>query len=729
MASRSPLSASLAPAACRRNVRWPLAISCGLFVALAAQFMWVTPPLETPDAVAHYQYIHTLVQQHQFPTLPSTDPLYSAKQEAGQFPLYYLAGAALVAPIGDANLDDILVPDPHRLAETGAIRNYSFHKPPGGFPTGAELAIRLVELFSIACGAVTVACTVLLARMYRPEKPGLWLAAGTAAAVLPAFDSLSAGVTNDNLVIALSAVTLVLLAEWLQDGRARWACLAMLSLALAVLTKFNAAGLVAPFLLVCMYREKTWLSRLARLGQLAAVGLLVDGWWMVRNLRLYGDPTGMLAVNREMSGPGYAPFHVPAAQVLGHMAGQLPRIFREFFVTFDHFPSESPQALAWFVTIGGLGLIVGLCMSLRKRWWGQAQLMLLWIGIVALEAVAYVVLSDTYGRFLYLALPPIAVLAVDGWARILSGLRRPVLGYGLVAVSAAVTSACAWLVVGPAFAYPPALEALPASARPLHATFAGSVELLGAELTPDRTLTLYWRRTGPLSLPLSEFIHVDSSDPAYKPGFDYEGATGGNFPPNFWPAGAVIADKHPLTLAPDQRLDRRDAVLLTVRTGMYDLSGHAGASMQRVAADPPGAADTGVEVGQVKLPGQPPAAPAQSLAEFGNGLALLDARATPDGFVHLRWQARAAPSANATVFVQAIDGDGRVLAQHDSFPLDGRYPTSLWSTGEQVFDRVPLKLPRSLGADDRIIVGMYVLPDATQRIPTVDGRDSVIVPG
>ncbi|MFI5267203.1 MAG: hypothetical protein ACHQ7M_07495, partial [Chloroflexota bacterium] len=86
-----------------------------------------------------------------------------------------------------------------------------------------------------------------------------------------------------------------------------------------------------------------------------------------------------------------------------------------------------------------------------------------------------------------------------------------------------------------------------------------------------------------------------------------------------------------------------------------------------------------------------------------------------------------APSANATVFVQALSADGPLLGQHDSYPLDGRYPTSLWSSGEQVFDQVPLKTSRPLTALDRVIVGMYVLPDASRRIPTADGHAFAIV--
>jgi len=99
----------------------------------------------------------------------------------------------------------------------------------------------------------------------------------------------------------------------------------------------------------------------------------------------------------------------------------------------------------------------------------------------------------------------------------------------------------------------------------------------------------------------------------------------------------------------------------------------------------------------VKLPGQAPLPTGQPLARFANGLDLVEAKMAPDGSsVDLRWQARSALAANATVFVQALSADGQLLGQHDSYPLEGRYPTSLWSSGEQVFDRVPPRLSRAL---------------------------------
>jgi len=174
-------------------------------------------------------------------------------------------------------------------------------------------------------------------------------------------------------------------------------------------------------------------------------------------------------------------------------------------------------------------------------------------------------------------------------------------------------------------------------------------------------------------------------------------------------------------------------VLVSLRAGMYELSGHTGSTLERVTADPVEAADSGIEAGRWKIPGQPPASlPETPLGRFSNGLDLLEGRASGaagnQALVDLRWQARVAPSQDITVFVQALSSDGQLLGQHDSYPLDGRYPTTLWSAGEQVFDRVQLQLSRPLEPRDRVVVGLYVLPHPDERVPTLAGDSVVTVP-
>lgn len=83
-----------------------------------------------------------------------------------------------------------------------------------------------------------------------------------------------------------------------------------------------------------------------------------------------------------------------------------------------------------------------------------------------------------------------------------------------------------------------------------------------------------------------------------------------------------------------------------------------------------------------------PPADATPLARFAGGVELLDASVTADGErlrVRLRWRASAALAEDYTVFVHYLR-DGERLAQADSRPAGGRYPTTAWRPGDVVVD-------------------------------------------
>ena len=91
--------------------------------------------------------------------------------------------------------------------------------------------------------------------------------------------------------------------------------------------------------------------------------------------------------------------------------------------------------------------------------------------------------------------------------------------------------------------------------------------------------------------------------------------------------------------------------------------------------------------------------------------------------VTLYWEALSVPHEDYTAFVHLIDAQGRLVAQRDSYPLDGRHPTSLWQPGEVVRDRVELRLPVDLPPGDyRLLTGMYLLR-TMERLPVLDAGD------
>lgn len=108
---------------------------------------------------------------------------------------------------------------------------------------------------------------------------------------------------------------------------------------------------------------------------------------------------------------------------------------------------------------------------------------------------------------------------------------------------------------------------------------------------------------------------------------------------------------------------------------------------------------------------------------LGFGVRMDDNGASREAKVDLYWGARARPEYDYTVFVQALAADGSLLAQDDSYPLAGRFPTTALDPSLAVRDTHRLLLPPS-GGPVRVIAGMYRL-DTMERLPaTVDGVPS-----
>ncbi|MHB1135135.1 MAG: ArnT family glycosyltransferase [Chloroflexota bacterium] len=92
----------------------------------------------------------------------------------------------------------------------------------------------------------------------------------------------------------------------------------------------------------------------------------------------------------------------------------------------------------------------------------------------------------------------------------------------------------------------------------------------------------------------------------------------------------------------------------------------------------------------------------------------------------LHWQALAKPTAAYTVSVQLLDAAGRLVAQQDSPPRAGHYPTSYWEAGETVPDEHHLTLPAGLADGEyRLLVVVYTT-EGGKRLP-VAGSDAALL--
>jgi hypothetical protein len=272
-----------------------------------------------------------------------------------------------------------------------------------------------------------------------------------------------------------------------------------------------------------------------------------------------------------------------------------------------------------------------------------------------------------------------------------------------------------WRVLGPS------IQKEPDTVRNIHlddALLLTGYDRLPHSPGPGETLQvrLYWEAVRSLAAEYHSFVHL----------LDFEGGAishsdrqpgGVYYPTTLWRVGERLRDDHLLRIPGDL-----PEGVYSLLAGMYALSGDG-------ALQPLGEP---VIIGQVAVKADVPTEPGawgQPVgARFGDEIELLsyDAQTQAGRLeVTLQWQALAAPGADYTVFVHLLDAGDQVIAQHDSGPRDGSYPTSVWDVDEVVTDPHLLSLPADLAKDQvRLQVGLYVL-ETGQRLQVEGNGDAV----
>ncbi len=176
-----------------------------------------------------------------------------------------------------------------------------------------------------------------------------------------------------------------------------------------------------------------------------------------------------------------------------------------------------------------------------------------------------------------------------------------------------------------------------------------------------------------------------------------------------WPGRTLITSYHPLQLAPG------------LAPGVYEIAVGIGDDPFDVTWYPVARAkvpfDTAVFLGGIS----------GVRADFGD-IALLGYRLarTSQGLeVLLLWQALRAPAADYRVLIQMRDGQGGIASQMEGEPFGGAYPTSIWSSGEQVPDSYRVDITALPAGDYEVYAGL-IDPDGS-RLLTTEGQDAVII--
>jgi hypothetical protein len=93
----------------------------------------------------------------------------------------------------------------------------------------------------------------------------------------------------------------------------------------------------------------------------------------------------------------------------------------------------------------------------------------------------------------------------------------------------------------------------------------------------------------------------------------------------------------------------------------------------------------------------------------------------------LYWESIGVTGTDYTTFVHLQDNNGQIIAQTDSQPAAGVYPTSLWDVGEVIRDEIVIPLPSGLPMGEyRLLTGMYDFSTG-ERLAVSDSSDNAIL--
>jgi hypothetical protein len=729
----------------------------GIYLLLALAYGAATPDLEAPDAGAHFRYAAFLQDHPQLPTYDLPTSLVS-HQLVQQPPLYYalVTGlSALLRPATDlqATVDyEQAVLTPYFEKGLGKRATVS---PPGVDPA-VVWPLRLARGVSLLGGLLLVGATWVLARtLLRPSRV-LPLAVTAVVAFNPQFLFTSTAITNDVWAAALStaAVAAGALAAVRQPRLWVWFGVGALC-GLATLTKYSGVIALLPVALLAVLLRPSWNWRraaanrqvgaiLMRQGILVALGFgAVAGLLLAHNFRQIGELFPMQPIITLL--PGLIRPEPLEAHELWERIAFLTRSYTGIFgygirAAAPFF--EIVDAALWLAAGGAVLLLFKAvawpardgARDLARAWVIALVWLLALIGSLAVWI--RIMVAGEQGRLLFPAAAAVGILLVLGWIGWLPHRARRWAG---AIVAAGFLGLALWQLqtVQNTYAAPPAIAQPFTPQRGVSATFAPGMKLVGYDLPKGAAtewgrplpLTLYFSAAAPVPADYTLFLHLVDADNGML--YQFDGIPyGGRHPPRQWEAGEVFADQYTITpILPVTgtvtgtantpagelaalSLGFYPVLLPTDRIAVSDAAGNPIGDRLQLAPIrilPPGSlAARQAEVGAAAAP----------LARWQNGIRLDAAEVTRDAEGHpqalsLRWRTDQLMPQDYTIFVQALDDRGNLVAQIDRQPLDGGAPTSTWLVDEPIQDQAAF--PQSTAGWQQIIVGLY--DGAGRRLP------------
>lgn len=712
------------------------------FVVLGAAYCLATPIFEKPDEMAHFAYVKRLVDGLGYPDTPLVIADDTPAQESSQPPLYYTTAAfamrALAPDTSDLHTRLTHNPTYPYLAREARNdnKNVFVHTSLDVFPyQSTARAVQVVRLVSLLFGAVTVYATYRLALEIFAGQRGVALLSASFVAFLPQFLFISGAASNDSTAAALCTLALWGAVRVMRRGFTwRRATALGFALGLAVLSKASAIGLWPIILIaISVWRTDQWpkfISRVFWSSGVLIIALLIAGPWLIRSALVFGD---VLGTSTHMAMPWARTEWLPLTTVLS----QLPGALNTWWLAFGWGDIVAEPGVYWVLdalAIAGLGGAVYWFVAARHQRFERWGVMMLaaWLAVIVIGFIRWNQLLDAaLGRLLFPAISTAAILIALGWRTL---LRRWAVLPALGLFTLSIVALPLWLM--PAYAQPALVSNSQLSKQPgqsIDVRYGDVARLLRIDLPRDRwpqpgdepAMRLCWqplRQDDRPLLVLVQIIGVEDRVVATRrtlPGL-------GSYPTSAWQPGAIFCDVVHVLLHEDAPAPGVYQVEVSI------IDEHTRERLPAFAPD--GTQLTTNFVDQIKI--APPVYITPPIAKPLNhhlddqialiGYDLDRSVVKPGESVRLRlyWQALQRPVTDYTVFAQVRAAANQILAQKDSPPQAGAYPTSFWDAGEVVIDDRIIEIPANARAGKfPIKVGMYVPADQSRL--SIDGDSAL----
>lgn len=408
----------------------------------------------------YYAVVRFLTENGRLPTEADAPPGEADARQITQPPVYFWLAAPIVALLDDGQP----VPPPRYpglLCVGGEFASSPLlpYAPPATDydpPRGAALAGYGLRLLNLALAAFAVMSTWAAGRLLFPDKLALPLTAAALLAFEPTSLRIATTISNDALLLALSAAALyacarMAVADQLQG---RWIVLALALSAAAVLTRlagWAVLAFVTLTLIVILARElrrangpaRARARRLALIG--AGLFALALGGLIAFNLAESGSVFGRYAFLDRLVLETAARLNLSAPLIIGVFDHTRLSFLEPFELLRPRAALRTIYVLLPVIGLAGAGAALIVAAARRRRDWLRglllpAALATLTIGLVLfrnslnVNASGGVTLYNTAALFAPLryygpALPAFALLIAAGWwalSKTAAALARPV---------------------------------------------------------------------------------------------------------------------------------------------------------------------------------------------------------------------------------------------------------------------------------------------------------------